>query len=173
MRAFRTWGISCTSHTTWTSSLPSVEVNWRTSPALLWLPTPSPKSLRLPRLPWQPDQCEIDDDIAWYKQSLIFWQAAQRQFILHSRFINLTEYQTIYQNNSISQLCMCFQVYDQYLNFITLEDDMFVLCHQNKELISYQGNPHKGLWVDGWLNGYIHPFVFSTYVNTTEEVTGP
>uniref|UniRef100_A0A3B4AIY4 Uncharacterized protein n=1 Tax=Periophthalmus magnuspinnatus TaxID=409849 RepID=A0A3B4AIY4_9GOBI len=29
------------------------------------------------------------------------------------------------------------KVYDQYLNFITLEDDMFILCHQNKELISY------------------------------------
>lgn len=31
------------------------------------------------------------------------------------------------------------QVFDQYLNFITLEDDMFVLCNQNKELISYHG----------------------------------
>uniref|UniRef100_A0AAQ6A6X4 Sec1 family domain-containing protein 1 n=1 Tax=Amphiprion ocellaris TaxID=80972 RepID=A0AAQ6A6X4_AMPOC len=29
------------------------------------------------------------------------------------------------------------KVFDQYLNFITLEDDMFILCHQNKELISY------------------------------------
>lgn len=29
------------------------------------------------------------------------------------------------------------KVYDQYLNFITLEDDMFILGHQNKELISY------------------------------------
>ncbi|KAF0043779.1 hypothetical protein F2P81_002937 [Scophthalmus maximus] len=28
-------------------------------------------------------------------------------------------------------------VFDQYLNFITLEDDMFILCHQSKELISY------------------------------------
>ena len=38
-------------------------------------------------------------------------------------------------------MCVCVsQVYDQYLNFITLEDDMFVLCHQNKELISYHGN---------------------------------
>uniref|UniRef100_A0A8P4GDL2 Sec1 family domain-containing protein 1 n=1 Tax=Dicentrarchus labrax TaxID=13489 RepID=A0A8P4GDL2_DICLA len=36
--------------------------------------------------------------------------------------------------NAVSQVT---KVYDQYLNFITLEDDMFVLCHQNKELISY------------------------------------
>lgn len=37
-------------------------------------------------------------------------------------------------SNSVSQVN---KVYDQYLNFITLEDDMFILCHQNKELISY------------------------------------
>uniref|UniRef100_A0AAA9TDB5 Sec1 family domain-containing protein 1 n=1 Tax=Bos taurus TaxID=9913 RepID=A0AAA9TDB5_BOVIN len=30
------------------------------------------------------------------------------------------------------------KVFDQYLNFITLEDDMFVLCNQNKELVSYR-----------------------------------
>ncbi|GLD71856.1 sec1 family domain-containing protein 1 [Lates japonicus] len=35
---------------------------------------------------------------------------------------------------NIDRIC---QVFDQYLNFITLEDDMFILCHQNKELISY------------------------------------
>uniref|UniRef100_A0A8C2GAC3 Sec1 family domain-containing protein 1-like n=1 Tax=Cyprinus carpio TaxID=7962 RepID=A0A8C2GAC3_CYPCA len=29
------------------------------------------------------------------------------------------------------------KVFDQYLNFITLEDDMFILCNQNKEHISY------------------------------------
>lgn len=43
------------------------------------------------------------------------------------------------------RLCVCVcvsQVFDQYLNFITLEDDMFILCHQNKELISYHGNTH-------------------------------
>lgn len=39
----------------------------------------------------------------------------------------------------LSCVCVC-QVFDQYLNFITLEDDMFILCHQNKELISYHGN---------------------------------
>ncbi|XP_072315796.1 sec1 family domain-containing protein 1 [Eucyclogobius newberryi] len=37
-------------------------------------------------------------------------------------------------SNAVAQVN---KVYDQYLNFITLEDDMFVLCHQNKELISY------------------------------------
>uniref|UniRef100_A0A667YU46 Sec1 family domain containing 1 n=1 Tax=Myripristis murdjan TaxID=586833 RepID=A0A667YU46_9TELE len=36
--------------------------------------------------------------------------------------------------NAVTQVT---KVYDQYLNFITLEDDMFILCHQNKELISY------------------------------------
>lgn len=29
------------------------------------------------------------------------------------------------------------KVFDQYLNFITLEDDMFVLRHQNSDIISY------------------------------------
>uniref|UniRef100_G3PHL2 Sec1 family domain containing 1 n=1 Tax=Gasterosteus aculeatus aculeatus TaxID=481459 RepID=G3PHL2_GASAC len=38
--------------------------------------------------------------------------------------------------NAVAQVT---KVYDQYLNFITLEDDMFTLCHQNKELISYHG----------------------------------
>ncbi|XP_008312982.1 sec1 family domain-containing protein 1 [Cynoglossus semilaevis] len=37
-------------------------------------------------------------------------------------------------SNAVSQVT---KVFDQYLNFITLEDDMFILCHQNKELISY------------------------------------
>ncbi|XP_025950857.1 sec1 family domain-containing protein 1 isoform X1 [Dromaius novaehollandiae] len=36
---------------------------------------------------------------------------------------------------NIDRMC---QVFDQYLNFITLEDDMFVLCNQNKELVSYR-----------------------------------
>ncbi|KAF7641933.1 hypothetical protein LDENG_00268080 [Lucifuga dentata] len=36
--------------------------------------------------------------------------------------------------NAVNQVT---KVYDQYLNFITLEDDMFILCNQNKELISY------------------------------------
>uniref|UniRef100_A0A669ENS8 Sec1 family domain-containing protein 1 n=1 Tax=Oreochromis niloticus TaxID=8128 RepID=A0A669ENS8_ORENI len=36
--------------------------------------------------------------------------------------------------NAVTQVT---KVFDQYLNFITLEDDMFILCHQNKELISY------------------------------------
>uniref|UniRef100_A0A3B1JBJ3 Sec1 family domain containing 1 n=1 Tax=Astyanax mexicanus TaxID=7994 RepID=A0A3B1JBJ3_ASTMX len=36
--------------------------------------------------------------------------------------------------NAVNQVT---KVFDQYLNFITLEDDMFVLCNQNKEQISY------------------------------------
>ncbi|MGH0176643.1 UNVERIFIED_CONTAM: hypothetical protein FKN15_073409 [Acipenser sinensis] len=36
--------------------------------------------------------------------------------------------------NAVNQVT---KVFDQYLNFITLEDDMFVLCNQNKELVSY------------------------------------
>ena len=31
------------------------------------------------------------------------------------------------------------QVFDQYLNFISLEDDMFCLQHKNSEAISYYG----------------------------------
>lgn len=31
------------------------------------------------------------------------------------------------------------KVYDQHLNFITLEDDMFILKHQNSDLMSYYG----------------------------------
>ncbi|XP_018409653.1 PREDICTED: sec1 family domain-containing protein 1 [Nanorana parkeri] len=37
--------------------------------------------------------------------------------------------------NTVAQVS---KVFDQYLNFITLEDDMFVLCNQNKELVSYR-----------------------------------
>lgn len=37
-------------------------------------------------------------------------------------------------SNAVTQVN---KVYDQYLNFITLEDDMFILGHQNRELISY------------------------------------
>uniref|UniRef100_A0A8C1B851 Sec1 family domain-containing protein 1 n=1 Tax=Cyprinus carpio carpio TaxID=630221 RepID=A0A8C1B851_CYPCA len=38
--------------------------------------------------------------------------------------------------NAVNQVT---KVFDQYLNFITLEDDMFILCNQNKEHISYHG----------------------------------
>lgn len=30
-------------------------------------------------------------------------------------------------------------VFDQYVNFITLEEDMFILKHQNSDLLSYYG----------------------------------
>ncbi|KAG8227275.1 hypothetical protein J437_LFUL012189 [Ladona fulva] len=38
------------------------------------------------------------------------------------------------QANCVSQI---HKVYDQYLNFISLEDDMFTLKHQNSDSISY------------------------------------
>ncbi|XP_075214733.1 sec1 family domain containing Slh isoform X2 [Lycorma delicatula] len=38
------------------------------------------------------------------------------------------------QANCVSQI---HKVYDQYLNFISLEDDMFILRHQNSDAISY------------------------------------
>ncbi|KAJ8895813.1 hypothetical protein PR048_001151 [Dryococelus australis] len=38
------------------------------------------------------------------------------------------------QANCVSQI---HKVYDQYLNFISLEDDMFILKHQNSDHISY------------------------------------
>ncbi|XP_029454859.1 sec1 family domain-containing protein 1 isoform X2 [Rhinatrema bivittatum] len=37
--------------------------------------------------------------------------------------------------SAVSQVA---KVFDQYLNFITLEDDMFILCNQNTELVSYR-----------------------------------
>ncbi|XP_030070540.1 sec1 family domain-containing protein 1 isoform X1 [Microcaecilia unicolor] len=37
--------------------------------------------------------------------------------------------------SAVSQVA---KVFDQYLNFITLEDDMFILCNQNKEVVSYR-----------------------------------
>ncbi|XP_045143587.1 sec1 family domain-containing protein 1 [Echinops telfairi] len=37
-----------------------------------------------------------------------------------------------------SAVAQVAKVFDQYLNFITLEDDMFILCNQNKELVSYR-----------------------------------
>lgn len=36
------------------------------------------------------------------------------------------------------------KVYDQYLNFITLEDDMFILKHQNSDSMSYYGKKSVG-----------------------------
>uniref|UniRef100_U5EM36 Protein sly1 homolog n=1 Tax=Corethrella appendiculata TaxID=1370023 RepID=U5EM36_9DIPT len=38
------------------------------------------------------------------------------------------------QSNCVANI---HKVYDQYLNFITLEDDMFILKHQNSDLLSY------------------------------------
>lgn len=40
------------------------------------------------------------------------------------------------------------KVYDQYLNFITLEDDMFILKHQNSDAMSYYGETlsHNQQW---------------------------
>lgn len=40
------------------------------------------------------------------------------------------------------------QVFDQYLNFISLEDDFFVIRHQNTHDISYHGG-----WEAGWEGG--------------------
>lgn len=37
-------------------------------------------------------------------------------------------------------LFLNLKVYDQYLNFISLEEDMFILRHQNSDDISYYGN---------------------------------
>ena len=36
-----------------------------------------------------------------------------------------------------------YQVFDQYLNFVSLEDDLFCLCHQNSDRLSYYG---KCVW---------------------------
>uniref|UniRef100_A0A6Q2WTW9 Sec1 family domain containing 1 n=1 Tax=Esox lucius TaxID=8010 RepID=A0A6Q2WTW9_ESOLU len=58
--------------------------------------------------------------------------------LLHSDRDPIPDVPAIYfvmpTEENIDRIC---QVFDQYLNFITLEDDMFILCNQNKELISY------------------------------------
>lgn len=38
------------------------------------------------------------------------------------------------QSNAVSQIQ---KVYDQYLNFISLEDDMFILRQQSQDAVSY------------------------------------
>jgi len=38
------------------------------------------------------------------------------------------------QTNCVANI---HKVYDQYLNFITLEDDLFILKHQNSDSMSY------------------------------------
>ena len=40
------------------------------------------------------------------------------------------------QTTSVAQIS---KVYDQYLNFISLEDDLFALRHQDSRSISYHG----------------------------------
>jgi len=39
----------------------------------------------------------------------------------------------------IISYCVFDQVFDQYLNFVSLEDDLFCLCHQNSDRLSYYG----------------------------------
>lgn len=43
--------------------------------------------------------------------------------------------------NAVGQVA---KVYDQYLNFVTLEDDLFVARHSGRENISYYGRKRQG-----------------------------
>lgn len=44
------------------------------------------------------------------------------------------------------------KVYDQYLNFISLDDEMFCLRHQNKEAISYYCKKYDQLVIHIFVN---------------------
>lgn len=54
------------------------------------------------------------------------------------------------------------KVYDQYINFISLEDDMFILKHQKSEHLSYY-NINKGDIKDSEMNDIIDSIVESLY----------
>lgn len=44
------------------------------------------------------------------------------------------------QSNSVANI---HKVYDQYLNFISLEEDLFILKHQHSDALSYYGKELK------------------------------
>ena len=50
------------------------------------------------------------------------------------------------ESNCVAQIS---RVYDQYLNFISLEEDLFVSRHQDTQHLSYYGMCVCG-WVGGW-----------------------
>ena len=63
----------------------------------------------------------------------------------------------VFDNVHVStQLCNVFfvsQLYDQYLNFVSLEEDFFITRHQNTRELSYYGKEvkerRKKMWCDG------------------------
>lgn len=61
----------------------------------------------------------------------------------HLNFISPISRQRLEDLASASLSANCVssvnKVYDQYLNFISLEDDMFILRHQNSDSLSYYG----------------------------------
>ena len=52
-------------------------------------------------------------------------------------------------------ITLYLQVFDQYLNFITLENHFFTVRHQNRDAISYHGKLNKTLVLCFVLNVYI------------------
>ncbi|CAG9819608.1 unnamed protein product [Phaedon cochleariae] len=54
------------------------------------------------------------------------------------------------------------KVYDQYLNFISVEDDLFVLKHQNSDIISYY-NINKGDIIDTEMENITNTIVDSLF----------
>lgn len=61
----------------------------------------------------------------------------------HLNFISPISRQRLEDLASASLSANCVssisKVFDQYLNFISLEDDMFILRHQNSDSLSYYG----------------------------------
>ena len=65
-----------------------------------------------------------------------------------------------------SPICFVFifQVFDQYLNFISLEDDMFALRHQNSDAISYYGNSNVQAYYTFFYPSKRNNYVVTDYI---------
>ncbi|XP_076273523.1 sec1 family domain containing Slh [Rhynchophorus ferrugineus] len=67
------------------------------------------------------------------------------------------------ETNSVANI---HKIYDQYVNFISLEDDMFVLKHQNSDALSYYGinkGDVKDVEMDNIMNSIVD-CLFSVFV---------
>jgi hypothetical protein len=64
--------------------------------------------------------------------------------IYHLNFISAISRQKLEDLASAALQANCVanihKVYDQYVNFISLDDDMFILKNQNSDALSYYGN---------------------------------
>ncbi|CAG9861729.1 unnamed protein product [Phyllotreta striolata] len=92
--------------------------------------------------------------------------------VYHLNFISPISRQKLEDLASASITANCVtnihKVYDQYINFISLEDDMFVLKHQNSDIISYY-SINKGDIKDTEMDSIINNIVeslFSVFVTS-------